>query len=93
MVLTVALRPITDVRDCLYYGGSGNASAFRDESWDLFYPLVLLLWLSAVIVEQLTPATWNGRTAGPIVARALLAVTIALTACCGAGIRLLALCH
>lgn len=92
-MLTVALRPITDVRDCLNYGGSGNASAFRDESWDLFYPLVLLLWLSAVIVEQLTPVTWNGRTAAPIVARALLAVTIAVIASCGAGSRLLLLCN
>ena len=92
-MLTVALRPITDVRECRNYGGSGNASAFRDESWDLFYPLALLLWLSAVIVEQLIPVTWNGRAAGRIIARALLAVAVALTACCGAGVRLLALCH
>ncbi|GIF05187.1 hypothetical protein [Actinoplanes siamensis] len=92
-VLTVALRPATDVRDCPNYGGNGNASAFPDESWDLFYPLLLLAWLLTVVVEQLLPVTWNGRGAGLIVARGLLAVTVALTASCCAGLKLLLLCH
>ena len=92
-VLTVALRPITDVRDCSNYGGSGNASAFPDEIWDLYYPLVLLGWLSAVVVEQLLPVTWNGRRTGAIVARGLLAVAITVTASCCAGVQLLSLCH
>jgi hypothetical protein len=93
IMLTVALRPVTDVRDCPNYGGSGNASAFPDEVWDLFYPLLLLGWLCAVVLEQLLPVSWNGRTAGLILARALLAVTVALVAACGAGIQLLSLCH
>jgi hypothetical protein len=92
-MLTLALQPITDVRDCSNYGGSGNASAFRDGSWDLLYPLLLLGWLLAVVVEQLLPVTWNGRKTGLVVVRALLAVTAALTASCCAGINLLLLCH
>jgi hypothetical protein len=92
-MLTVALRPVTDVRDCPNYGGSGNASAFPDEMWDLYYPLLLLGWLCAVVIEQLLPVSWNGRKAGSIVARALLAVTVALFAACGAGIQVLAICH
>jgi hypothetical protein len=51
-MLTVALRRATDVRDCPNYGGSGNASAFPNEIWDLFYPLLLLGWLSAVVNER-----------------------------------------
>jgi len=93
LVLTVALRPVTDVRDCSNYGASGNASAFSDDRWDLLYPLLLLGWLCAVVVEQLLPPTWSGRGAGSIVARGLLAVTIALIVSCGVGINLLALCH
>jgi hypothetical protein len=93
MVLTVALRPAVDIRDCPNYGGSGNASAFPDEIWDLIYPLLLLAWLVAVIVEQFLPVTWNGRKAGLIVARALLAVTFTVLAACGAAVKLLLLCH
>lgn len=92
-VLTLALQPATDVRGCSNYGGNGNGSAFSDEIWDLNYPLLLLVWLLAVLVEQLLPVTWNGRKAGPIVARAVLAITLALTASCGAGVKLLLLCH
>ena len=92
-MLTLGLRPATDVRDCPNYGGNGNASAFPNETWDLYYPLLLLGWLFTVVVEQLLPVTWNGRTTGLIVARALLAVTITLTASCCAGFKLLLLCH
>ena len=92
-VLTMVLQPATDVRDCPNYGGNGNASAFPHEVWDLYYPLLLLGWLSAVLAEQLLPVTWNGRGAGLIVARGLLAVTIALAASCGAGAGLLLLCR
>ncbi|GID91416.1 hypothetical protein ACFQFC_10535 [Amorphoplanes digitatis] len=92
-VLTVALRPITDVRDCPNYGGSGNASAFPDEIWDLGYPLLLLGWLLSVVVEQLLPVTWNGREAGLIVVRALSAFMIAVIVSCGAAFKLLLLCH
>lgn len=92
-VLTVALQPVTDVRECPNYGGSGNASAFPDEIWDLYYPLLLLGWLLAVVVEQLLPISWNGRKPGLVVARALVAVMSALTASCCGGLNLLVLCR
>jgi hypothetical protein len=91
--LTVALQPATNVHGCSNYGGNGNGTAFSNGIWDLIYPLLLLVWLFAVVVEQLLPITWNGRKAALIVARALLAVTLALTAACGAGVKLLLLCH
>ncbi len=47
----------------------------------------------AVVVEQVLPGTWNGRTAGLIVARAFLAVTLVLTVSCGVGVKLLLLCR
>ncbi|WP_436536324.1 hypothetical protein [Actinoplanes sp. HUAS TT8] len=93
LVLTVALQPATDVRGCSNYGGNGNGSAFSDEVRDLNYHLLLLLWIVAVAVEQLLPVTWNGRRAGPIVLRALLAVALVVTASCWVGVKLLLLCH
>ncbi|GAB3864071.1 hypothetical protein GCM10029963_73850 [Micromonospora andamanensis] len=90
--LTVVLQPATDVRGCSNYGGNGNGTAFSDGIWDLYY-LLLLVWLLAVVVEQLLPITWNGRGAGLIVVRAFLAVMLVLIACCGVEIKLLALCH
>ncbi|XVU28344.1 hypothetical protein ACQPZJ_15260 [Actinoplanes sp. CA-054009] len=89
----MALQPITDVRDCQNYNASGNASAFSDGMWDLYYPALLLLWLWVIFVEQLLPVTWNGRRTILIVARALLAVMAWLTASCWAGFNLLLLCH
>ncbi|MFI1994452.1 hypothetical protein [Actinoplanes sp. NPDC020271] len=92
-VLTVALQPATDVRGCSNYGGNGNGTAFSDGIWDLIYPLLLLGWLAAVIVEQLLPVTWNGRKAGSIIVRAVLAVATVVVISCGAELNLLALCH
>ncbi|MFF5076022.1 hypothetical protein ACFY36_03150 [Actinoplanes sp. NPDC000266] len=93
VVLTVVLQPITDVRDCRNYRASGNASAFPNEIWDLYYPVLLLFWLWVVIVEQLLPVTWNGRRTILVVARAFLAVLACLAASCGVGIKILGLCH
>jgi hypothetical protein len=92
-LLTLVLQPATDVTGCSNYGGNGNGTAFSDGIWDLYYPLLLLIWLLAVIVEQLLPVTWNGRKAAPIIARALLAIMTALTASCCAAFQLLLLCH
>jgi hypothetical protein len=93
VALTVALRPATDVRGCSNYGGNGNGTAFADGIWDLIYPLLLLGWLVAVVLEQLLPVTWKGRTAGLIAIRAVVAVTIVVVVSCGAGLTLLGLCH
>ncbi len=92
-MLTLVLQPATDVRGCSNYGGNGNGTAFDNDSWDLIYPLLLLAWLLAVVVEQVLPVTWNGRKAGPIIARALLALTIVVVASCWVEVKLLLLCH
>ncbi|AEV85098.1 hypothetical protein ACWT_4074 [Actinoplanes sp. SE50] len=92
-VLTLILQPATEVRGCSNYGGNGNGTAFADEGWDLTYHVLLLVWLLTVITEQLLPITWNGRMAGPVIARGVLAVTLTLIACCGIGLKLLILCH
>ena len=81
------------MRDCPNYGGNGNASDFSNEMWDLYYPLLLLGWLAAIVAEQVLSVTWNGRPSGLIVAHALLAVTIAVTTSLGVGVRLPVLCH
>ncbi|MEU4218895.1 hypothetical protein [Actinoplanes sp. NPDC026623] len=92
-ILTLTLQPATDVRGCSNYGGNGNGTVFSNEIWDLLYPMLLLVWLLAVIVEQLLPVTWNGRKASLIIPRALLAIMVVLTASCYTEITLLALCH
>lgn len=92
-VLTVALQPATDVRGCSNYSGNGNGTGFSDGIWDLIYPLLLLGWLVAVVVEQLLPVTWDGRKAGSIIVRAVLAVAIVVVISCGVELKLLVLCH
>ncbi|MEU4695146.1 hypothetical protein [Actinoplanes sp. NPDC023714] len=92
-VLTLMLRPATDVRGCSNYGGNGNGTAFDDGIWDLVYLLLLFVWLVAVIVEQVLPPTWNGRSGALIVARGLLAVMTVLTVSCCLELKVLALCH
>ena len=92
-VLTIALQPATDVRGCSNYGGNGNGTAFSDGIWDLIYPLLLLGWLVAVIVEQLLPVTWDGRKASLIIVRAFLAVAMVAVISCGMELKLLVLCH
>ncbi|WP_433789072.1 hypothetical protein [Actinoplanes sp. CA-252034] len=92
-ILTVALQPATGIRGCSNYGGNGNGTAFDDPIWDLLYPLLLISWISAVIVEQLTPVTWNGRGALLIIARGLAAVMATVVVACGAAFKLLLLCR
>ncbi|MET7397058.1 hypothetical protein ABZS66_26590 [Dactylosporangium sp. NPDC005572] len=52
VVLLVILDPITRHEDCPNYQANGNASAFGNDNWDLGFPLVLLVWMTAVVVEQ-----------------------------------------
>ncbi|MER7280745.1 hypothetical protein ABT369_40565 [Dactylosporangium sp. NPDC000244] len=82
-VLVLYLNPITDQRQCPNWGGNGNASAFRDDRWDLYLPLLCTVWLAAVIVEQALPSARRSETRG---ARALAAVLITVgVGCCGVG--------
>ncbi|MEV6345505.1 hypothetical protein [Actinoplanes sp. NPDC051851] len=92
-LLTVILHPATDRTGCSNYGGNGNGTAFSDDRWDLFYPLILLLWLSTVIVEQFLPSTRSGRGTGWTVARGFLAIMLTISTCCVAELKVLALCH
>ncbi|MET7833809.1 hypothetical protein ABZS44_13445 [Micromonospora sediminicola] len=92
-VALVILAPVLDARDCPNYGGSGNASAFGDERYDLAFLLVLLAWLAAVLVEQALPVAWRNRGAGEVALRAVAAVLLALTVACCLAARLLTVCH
>ncbi len=91
MGLVVALDPVTSVTDCPNYGGSGNASAFNNEAWDLYLPLLALAWIAAVIVEQFLPYT--RRSPIDTTLRATAAISISIVAsCCGVG-QFLVVCH
>ncbi|MEV6304221.1 hypothetical protein AB0M02_32780 [Actinoplanes sp. NPDC051861] len=85
LVLLLVLRPIVDQRDCPNFGAAGNASAFPDAAWDLRFPLVLLVWVALVIVEQVLPP----RNAG----RALAAISLVLVASCCLGASLGTVCR
>ncbi|MFI5937346.1 hypothetical protein [Actinoplanes sp. NPDC051494] len=62
--------------------GSGSHSSFRDPSWDVIVPLLVLGWLLLVVMEQVLSITWRGRgkLAGAI--RAGAAVLLCLTGSC-----------
>ncbi|MFI7209956.1 hypothetical protein [Micromonospora maritima] len=92
-VALVILAPVLDPRDCPNYGGSGNASAFGDDRFDVGFLLMLLVWLAAVLVEQALPVAWRGRGAGEVALRAVAAVLLALTVACCLAARLLTVCH
>ncbi|WP_238009114.1 hypothetical protein KZZ52_25765 [Dactylosporangium sp. AC04546] len=58
--------------DCPNYQANGNASAFGSDGWDLGFPLILIGWMTAVVVEQAVSAT--RRSAGRAAAAILLSV-------------------
>jgi hypothetical protein len=78
--LLIFLHPVLRFEDCPNYGGNGNASAYPDAAWDVFFPLLAITWISCVIVEQFLPVTWRRRAWFGGAARALVAVTLSLSA-------------
>jgi hypothetical protein len=91
--LLVFLDPVTRQQDCPNYGGNGNASAFTDANWDLYLPLVMIVWIVLVIGEQVLPATWRGRTRLNVAVRAGAAVMLSLSTSCCVILPLEAICH
>ncbi|MFC4063473.1 hypothetical protein [Actinoplanes subglobosus] len=52
--LLLILDPATELKECPQYiaGGNGDFSAFRDSSWDIYLPCLVLVWIIATVVEQ-----------------------------------------
>jgi hypothetical protein len=92
-VLLVFLDPVSGVRDCPNYGGNGNASAYPDPAWDLFFPLLTLLWVSSVVVEQFLAETWQHRSRTEGAVRALVAVGSSMYASFFLVVSFAAVCH
>ncbi|SCG43863.1 hypothetical protein GA0070609_1381 [Micromonospora echinaurantiaca] len=81
--LLMVLDPVTRYEDCPNHGGNGNASAFDDASWDLWFPLVLLGWLGLVAVEQTLPVTRRHRGGVDVAVRAGSALVLCtVSSCC-----------
>ncbi|GAA2600211.1 hypothetical protein GCM10010399_33740 [Dactylosporangium fulvum] len=93
VLLLVTLDPVMRYEDCPNYGANGNASAFDNPDWDLYFPLVLLGWVSLVIVEQVLPVTWRHRSDTEIAIRALSAITASVTLSCCLFLKFAAVCR
>jgi hypothetical protein len=92
-LLMLYLDPITDQHDCPNWGGNGNASAFHDENWDLYLPLLCVAWMVAVLVEQFLPPARRGPGDLSRGLRALAAALITVTASCCGVLPLSLMCH
>ncbi|GIG86236.1 hypothetical protein [Plantactinospora endophytica] len=92
LLLTV-LDPVTRYQDCPNYGGNGNASAFDNAAWDLWFPLVLLGWLVLVVLEQMLPVTWRHRGGPDIAVRAASAVALSISTSCCLFLNVAVVCH
>ena len=92
-VLLAVLDPITRPQDCANYGGNGNASVFDNPDWDLWFSLILVCWLAAIVVEQALPVTRRHRGGVEVAARALGAITLAIVSSCYLFLRVAVLCH
>ncbi|WP_432837421.1 hypothetical protein [Dactylosporangium sp. CA-092794] len=91
--LLVFLHPILDPSACPNAGAAGNASAFADPAWDLYFPLVLLCWIVSIAVEQALPVTWRHRTRAETALRATAALALSVTASCCLGLQVAVACH
>jgi len=91
--LLVFLDPVSTQRDCPNYGGNGNASAFPNPVWDLYFPLVLFAWIVLIAAEQGFPSTWAGRGGLEIAARAAIALILSTVGSCCLFLTLGTLCH
>ncbi|GAA3454688.1 hypothetical protein [Dactylosporangium matsuzakiense] len=84
VLLVLYLDPITDQRDCPNWGAAGNASAYGDERWDYGVLLLCMLWMAAVLIEQLLPPARRGRSqAGGAWRTVAAGVVTVLVSCCG----------
>lgn len=81
-LLLAVLDPIMRHEDCPNYGASGNASAFDNPAWDLYFPLVMLGWIVLIAVEQVLPVTWRNRSGTDIAVRATSALALSVSASC-----------
>lgn len=93
MLLLVFLDPVMRVEDCPNYGANGNASAFSDADWDLWFPLVLLSWLTLIVLEQALPVTRRHRGGVEVAARGVCAFALALVSSCCLFLDLSVVCH
>ena len=91
--LLVVLDPIMRLEDCPNYGGNGNASAFDDPAWDLYFPLVMLGWIVLIAVEQVLPVTWRNRSGADIAVRATSALMLSVSSSCYYVLNVALVCH
>ncbi|MEU0080463.1 hypothetical protein ABZY58_21390 [Micromonospora tulbaghiae] len=87
------LDPIMRFEDCPNYGASGNASAFDNPAWDLYFPLLMLGWVVLIAVEQVLPVTWRNRSGADIAVRATSALTLSVSSSCCFVLKVTLVCH
>jgi hypothetical protein len=92
-VLLVVLDPAMRTESCSNYGGNGNASAFGDTDWDLWFPLVLLGWWALIVMEQVLPVTRRQRGGVEVAARGVWALALAVVGSCCLMLKLVTMCH
>ena len=92
-LLLLFLDPVLQPEDCPNYGANGNASAFHNADWELWFPVVLLSWLALIAAEQALPVTRRHRGGVEVAARGVWAFALALvSSCCLCG-SLSVVCH
>ncbi len=92
-LLLAVLHPIMRFGDCANYGASGNASAFDNPAWDLYFPLVMLGWVVLIAVEQVLPVTWRNRSGAEIAVRATSALSLSMSISCAFVLNVALVCH
>ena len=93
VVLLLFLQPVTRFEDCPNYGANGNASAFANPAWDFLFPLLTLGWVVLIVMEQVLPVTWRGRTRLDGWLRATVAVSVSIVGSCSLVSSFLVLCR
>ncbi|MEV4510371.1 hypothetical protein AB0K00_15565 [Dactylosporangium sp. NPDC049525] len=92
-LLLVFLDPVMRQEDCPNYGANGNASAFANADWDLWFPLVLLSWWALIAMEQVLPLTHRHRGRVEIAARGVCALALAVVSSCCLLMNVALVCH
>lgn len=80
----VALDPVTRPEDCPNYGGNGDGSVFHNAAWNVYLPLLALVWITATIAEQFLPFARRGSVDSIVRATAAISISI-VASCCGVG--------